>query len=139
MKQSICGSMRFSPRTLGEVFVAQAESTAPWWQLLELQARAFEASVKTNPLGKGERFLLFYLRAHSHPRPPETESPWVGSRNLHVKSSCRPYAQGGLKCVALHQGFLTSAWLTFGAGKFLVVGGCPVQLGCSAASLASPQ
>lgn len=66
--------MRFSPRTLGEVFVAQAESTAPWWQLLELQARAFEASVKTNPLGKGERFLLFYLRAHSHPRPPETES-----------------------------------------------------------------
>ena len=55
VKQSVCVSVRFLRTFLW--FLAQAERTAPWWQLLELQAHPFEALAKTNHLRKGLSFL----------------------------------------------------------------------------------
>ena len=93
VKQSVCVSVRFLRTFLW--FVAQAERTAPWWQLLALQDHPFEALAKTNHLRKGLSFLccvfcccccLFsFFKANSHPRLPETKSLGEGSGDLHVE------------------------------------------------------
>ena len=144
MKQSVCVSVRFFLRTFVWVF-AQAERTASWWQLLELQAHPFEALAKTNHWRKGVfsvlcfLFVCFLFLRTFPSQATWNKVSWRGIWKLacRVNPSCKPDAQSGLKTHCSASRFLNLDTVNY-LGWKIPVRGCPVQLGCLATFLASP-